>query len=114
MKFADELEGLFENNRARSSYKTNLSKFQYSMLQEIRQDRRFIVCLTDKNLGPAILEREVYINRALQDHLLKPANYKRLEPDKAKLIMYQTNKKLKAAGLQETQRQVEQSGKSLL
>ena len=96
MKFSDELDVLFKNNRARSNYKTNLSKFQYNMMQEMRQDRRFIICLTDKNLGPAILERDVYINRALQDHLLKPANYQQLDPDRAKIMMNDTNEQLKA------------------
>jgi hypothetical protein len=44
----------------------------------------FIVTFTDKNLGPAILERTTYKRRCLQDHLLDAATYQQLTPTMAK------------------------------
>ena len=40
----------------------------------------FIILNTDKNLGPAILEKDVYKERCLKDHLLDTKTYKQLEP----------------------------------
>lgn len=41
---------------ARSPARTNLTPFQRRLLQEVQQDQRFIIALTDKNLGPCIIE----------------------------------------------------------
>jgi hypothetical protein len=58
--------------------RSNLSSLQHQQIQTIRNDPRFIVCLTDKNLGPAILECQQYILRVYQDHLGHNNTYKRL------------------------------------
>ncbi len=49
--------------------------------------------MTDKNLGPAVIERDVYIRRVFDDHLLKPETYCRIETTEATKIT--TNIKLK-------------------
>ena len=64
------------------------------MMKELNQDRRFIICLADKNLGPVILERDVYFDCVLRDHLLKTTNYKRLSEQEAKNLTSDTNEKL--------------------
>jgi hypothetical protein len=68
MDFATTLKlAAVAHHRARP--RSNLSSLQHRQIQMIRNDRRFIVCLTDKNLGPAILERRQYIQRVHQDHI---------------------------------------------
>ena len=49
--------------------RTNLTPPQHRLLTEVANDDRFIVVNTDKNLGPAIMDRVTYIERALIDHL---------------------------------------------
>jgi hypothetical protein len=49
MRFANRIEALAAATQQRRRSKA------------IKADQRFIVCLTDKNLGPAILERNIYI-----------------------------------------------------
>ena len=49
-------------------------------LENIREDRRFIVCLSDKNLGPVIIERRTYMQRVWDDHLSNAGVYERLDP----------------------------------
>jgi hypothetical protein len=48
------------------------------MLRLLKDHQDFVVFLTDKNLGPAIIERKEYIRRALKDHLLDQETYKQL------------------------------------
>ena len=57
---------------------SNLSAFQLTTLQTLRQNPNFVVFPSDKNLGPCIIERDIYIQRCLQDHLLDKTSYKRL------------------------------------
>jgi hypothetical protein len=63
--------------------RSNLSSLQHRQIKMIRNDPQFIVCLTDKNLGPAILERQQYIHRVHQDHLGHTDTYKRLSETEA-------------------------------
>ena len=91
--FATRLE--CEGARVKKRHpRTNLTPQQYAVLHTIRADRRFMVCLTDKNLGPAILERDVYIQRVFVDHLDKTATYEHLPPNRAKELMQQTKQQL--------------------
>jgi hypothetical protein len=66
--------------------KFNLSKHQYTLLKTMKEDNRFVVALSDKNLGPVIIERKVYIQRVFDDHLLS-ATYDRLTEEEALLRM---------------------------
>jgi hypothetical protein len=43
--------------------------------------------MTDKNLGPAVIERDVYTRRVFNDHLLKNDTYRRIEKDGAAQIL---------------------------
>jgi hypothetical protein len=47
----------------------NLNPATLQTLRDIRLSKRFCVTATDKNLGPAILEMDQYIERAHSDHL---------------------------------------------
>ena len=55
--------------------KTNLLPYQTRALQLLQQQQDFLVCPCDKNLGPAIIERDDYIKIAMKDHLLDGRTY---------------------------------------
>jgi len=74
----------------------NLRPQQRHLLQELRASPTFIIIATDKNLGPAIMNRDTYKLRALQDHLLDHASYRRLTPAEAQSIRLQAGANLKA------------------
>jgi hypothetical protein len=61
----------------------NLLPSQLYTLKKLRARDDLIVMKTDKNLGPAIVEREIYIQRALTEHLTDINNYRRLTDDEA-------------------------------
>jgi hypothetical protein len=63
--------------------KSNLLPFQRDALLQLRQSKTHTVFPADKNLGPCIIEREVYIKRALDDHLSDPTTYIRLTKTEA-------------------------------
>jgi len=50
-----------------------------------------MVCRTDKNLGPAVIERAKYINAALNDHLLHENTYRKLSRQNAEQEMTKTS-----------------------
>jgi hypothetical protein len=64
--------------------RSNLLPFQRRLLSDLRNSQEFIIVQADKNLGPCILEREAYTQRALDDHLLDKSTYKQLSEDDAK------------------------------
>jgi len=80
-KFSSQLSDNI--NRKSSNTRTNLTKMQYSCLHLIKNDSRLIVCTSDKNLGPVIMERNTYIHKCLHDHLLCPRTYVRLTEEEA-------------------------------
>lgn len=85
----DEIEQALEDfhNRITTEIKANskTQRRQHNLPTAARQLLRtlpsnpdFIVLPTDKNLGPAIIERSVYKSRCLQDHLANRTTYRRL------------------------------------
>lgn len=58
---------------------TNLLPLQSRTLKYLRTRRaEFVIAPCDKNLGPALLTRDTYVKRTLQDHLLDTSTYQRL------------------------------------
>jgi hypothetical protein len=51
----------------------NLDKERIELLRQVKKERKFIISATDKNLGPAIMEIEQYIERCMyvRNHLLQ-------------------------------------------
>ena len=62
---------------------SNLLPHQRNALKFLQQQNEFVIAQCDKNLGPAILEYNIYIRRALQDHLLDSSTYSQLTPSQA-------------------------------
>jgi hypothetical protein len=73
--FLMRLKNLFIKKKVRS----NLLPHQRDLLCKLRQEKKFLVIQADKNLGPCIIEREQYIHRALNDHLLDRNTYRKLD-----------------------------------
>ena len=69
--FSNTLGKLFKKRMG----KTNLLPYQTRALQLLQQQQDFLVCPCDKNLGPAIIERDDYIKIAMKDHLLDGRTY---------------------------------------
>ena len=42
------------------------------MIKTIKKNKHLIILITDKNLGPAIMERDEYITHILREHLHNP------------------------------------------
>ena len=57
----------------RHSYdRTNLTKQQQNMIKTLKKNKHLMIIPTDKNLGPAIIERDIYIKHILREHLNNP------------------------------------------
>ena len=56
----------------------------------------FVICQTDKNLGACLIERAVYITRALNDHLLDENTYTQHDEHTFNLLRIQTTKDIKS------------------
>jgi hypothetical protein len=73
---------------------TSLSPLQRQTLKEFKNSKEFIIIPTDKNLGPAVLNRDDYISQVLKEHLLTPT-YLKLNSDTASYQILQTTRDLK-------------------
>lgn len=59
-------------------YSNNMLCFQKALVNQLKLRDDLLVVKTDKNLGPGIVERDVYIRRALDEHLLDGTTYRQL------------------------------------
>ena len=78
-QFKIRLRKLFKTKRSIP----NLSRTHRFSLDYLRSQKEFLVVNCDKNLGPAILERNPYIEFAFRDHLSDDTTYQRLTADEA-------------------------------
>jgi hypothetical protein len=67
----------------RTRFRPNLLRNELHLLQQVRQNLDLVILNTDKNLGPAIWEREEYIKQTLKEHLLDNSKYKQLSKTEA-------------------------------
>lgn len=74
----------------RKKVKHNLSRHHCNLLSYLCSQQDFIIAQCDKNLGPAIIERDRYIQLAYRDHFSDTTRYKRLSKYEADLYT-QTN-----------------------
>jgi hypothetical protein len=86
--FEQSLQTLVRSNNATVTRKHNLPASSRLLLTQLKSNNNFIILPTDKNLGPAILEQQVNIQRCLQDHLSNSNTYRRLTPNKARQKYY--------------------------
>jgi hypothetical protein len=65
-------EALLDNSKRKHFFR-GLTPLQHKTLQELKQPKEFIILPTDKNLGPAVLNRDDYVKQLLVEHLLTNA-----------------------------------------
>ena len=78
--FIRRINGTFIKKKTRN----NMLPFQRAILASLRKNKKHVVFAADKNLGPCIIEREQYIHRALNDHLLDKTTYIQYTPYEAR------------------------------
>jgi hypothetical protein len=88
--FIKRIFTLYKRKRTRS----NMLPHQRRLLDQLRKSKTHVVINADKNLGPCIIERENYIKRALDEHLLDDGTYKQLTATQAKSYIDQTTTKM--------------------
>ena len=62
---------------------TNITLEVEQIIRDVTKDKNFIILLTDKNLGPAIMERNKYLNLILKEQLLDNQTYQQLTENEA-------------------------------
>lgn len=62
---------------------SNLLLLQKTTLYNLRHNSNIVIFPSDKNLGPAIIDKQTYIKRALSDHLSDTTTYRQLSPTAA-------------------------------
>ena len=70
-----DFEGAIARNFRPRRGKSNLTKFQATILQQIRSNQDIIIAHADKNLGPVGVDTEQYIRWALDEHLTDATTY---------------------------------------
>ena len=69
--------------RRRRCFRRNLPRLDLRLLSNLQQNLELIVVPTDKNLGPAVMERRDYVRQCLTEHLLDRSTYRQLSPAEA-------------------------------
>jgi hypothetical protein len=65
--FEGKLNDYFEQRRPKRS--DNLTFFQRRSLKKLQADTSLHVCDTDKNLGPVVIDKRVYLKQIYEEHL---------------------------------------------
>ena len=76
----EQHKALLSKNKKRSLL--NLTPLQKSVLQQLRCNDKIVIKPTDKNLGPAVMDKNDYIQQVLKEHLLTK-DYQQLSQNKA-------------------------------
>jgi hypothetical protein len=70
--FEKNLQNAIKSNKNSKYNSTNLTPSQHHTLQQLKTNKELIIMPTDKNLGPAIMNHDEYIQLCLSHHLLTP------------------------------------------
>jgi hypothetical protein len=81
----DAFEKYLKSLVTRKRCTPNLLPHQRRALDCLRNQTTILVVQCDKNLGPAIIERDEYIRLVIRDHLSDSTTYRRLPPREAAL-----------------------------
>ena len=82
-QFRTQISSLTTQNLQQQKRRHNIPAGPRKLLKTLSDSPDFIVLPTDKNLGPAILERSIYKTRCLEDHLNDSKTYLRLTREAA-------------------------------
>jgi hypothetical protein len=90
--FEGKLNDYFERRRPNRS--DNLTFFQSRALKQLQADTSLHVCDTDNNLGPAVIDKRVYLKQVYEEHLFV-STYLRLNEKECKNFNDETRIQLK-------------------
>ena len=85
--FQAQLQQEIDHHPQKLTRKHNINPSTRRVLQALPHNPDFIVVPTNKNLGPAILDRPTYIKRCLQDHLMDKSTYQQLTEQAAQSML---------------------------
>ena len=91
--FAEGLRKEANSKKQRPAY--NLTKQQQNLMKTLQKNDEFIITPADKNLGPCILEREIYVKKALDEHLLDKKTYRKLTQEEANHFISSASNRIK-------------------
>ena len=69
--------------KRRRTIMSNLNPLQWKLIEYLKCNDYYIVIQADKNLGPCILDRIIYVHRGCSEHLGNERNYKILSKQQA-------------------------------
>ena len=69
---------------------TNLTRLQQRVIKDLQNNPNITILICDKNLGPAIMDRNHYIECVLKEHLLANNSYKQLSTEEARFRINKT------------------------
>ena len=72
----------------------NLSKLQRNILHKLKDTNEITICLSDKNLGPVIIDTVHYIKLAIKIHLSNENTYQNLSTEEAFALQEETKNML--------------------
>ncbi len=78
-RLSEFIERVGQLSRRRRRVKSNLLPTQLATLNWLKTNKDFVIFPTDKNLGPAIMERDRYIAMAFNEHLNDVSAYRRID-----------------------------------
>ena len=87
--FMSETERLFIKQRGRS----NLLPLQHKVLNSLQNQSTYIICNCDINMGPALIERDVYVKRILE-HLSDTNTYQKLDINSSNIFTKEISEKI--------------------
>ena len=91
-RFEEQLEAA--TKKLPKECRSNLTLSQQKILQSLKDNKDYIILPSDKNLGPAIMNRSVYKESVLTEHLTTDA-YRHVPPDQATALLKKTAASLK-------------------
>ena len=93
--FNEDMDQQININLRGMRRKHNMTPPIRRLLQQASKDPTFIYKDADKNLGVCITEKENYMLRCLQDHLLDGKTYKQLTKEEAETLLDEFTSKMK-------------------
>lgn len=67
-----------QQTKQRRKVYSNLTPYHWDLIESLRNHDDYIIVEADKNLGPCLLDRQVYIERGCSEHLGNPTNYQEI------------------------------------
>ena len=98
--FKQDINELVQQNLSTTKPHCNLSRIQRKNLNQLKNNKKIIILLSDKNLGPVTMDRDTYIQRVLDEHLMDTTTYQQLNENDARSQLLDIRERLEYIFLQ--------------